>query len=103
MACRSSSRPAARAGRSGTPSGPSRSAGVPSLPSPVAHPSPILPLHEQADALLMDYGPPETNVQVVAAYGELELEYAAIRKHAALFDLPQRTVIEVTGAERLEF
>jgi folate-binding protein YgfZ len=51
----------------------------------------------------MDYGPPETGVQVVATYGELELEYAAIRKHAALFDLPQRAVLEVTGADRIDF
>jgi folate-binding protein YgfZ len=69
----------------------------------VSHPSPILPLHEQANALLMDYGPPQANVQVVATYGELELEYAAIRKHAALFDLPHRAVIEVTGADRIDF
>jgi folate-binding protein YgfZ len=51
----------------------------------------------------MDYGPPDANVQVVATYGELELEYAAIRKHAALFDLPHRAVIEVAGADRVDF
>src|SRR5262245_16249908 len=51
----------------------------------------------------MDYGPSEGNVQVVATYGELELEYAAIRKHAALLDLPHRAVIEVTGPDRLDF
>ncbi|MBX3362598.1 MAG: hypothetical protein KF705_14335 [Phycisphaeraceae bacterium] len=33
----------------------------------------------------------------------MELEYAAIRKHAALMDQPQRGVIVVTGADRLEF
>jgi folate-binding protein YgfZ len=65
--------------------------------------SPILPLHQQAQALLVMYGPPEAGVQVVATYGELELEYAALRKHCVLLDLPQRAVIEVTGADRLEF
>jgi folate-binding protein YgfZ len=65
--------------------------------------SPILPLHQQAQALLVTYGPPEAGVQVVATYGELELEYAALRKRCVLLDWPQRAVIEVTGADRLEF
>ncbi len=51
----------------------------------------------------MTYGPPEAGVQVVATYGELELEYAALRKHCILLDQPQRAMIEVTGADRLEF
>jgi folate-binding protein YgfZ len=69
----------------------------------VARVSPILPLHQQANDLLIEYGPPGTCVPVVATYGELELEYAALRKHSILLDLPQRAVIEVTGADRLDF
>jgi len=42
-------------------------------------------------------------IQIVGTYGELELEYASIRKGCLLLDLPQRAVLEVTGADRLEF
>lgn len=42
-------------------------------------------------------------IHLVGTYGELELEYAAIRKGCLLLDLPQRAVLEVTGADRLEF
>ncbi len=66
----------------------------------MARTSPLLPLHEQAQALVQPYG---ESVAVVGTYGELELEYAAIRKHCGLMDLPQRGVIEVRGPDRLEF
>ena len=36
-----------------------------------------MPLHEQAEASFLPYG---LNVQVVESYGEIEAEYAAIRK-----------------------
>ncbi len=41
--------------------------------------------------------------ELVAAYGPVEPEYAAIRRGSALFDAPQRGVIAVTGADRREF
>lgn len=90
----------------------------------MARQSPIQPLHDQAGAMLLPYGPdvpvttalssaadssstpatpPSEPILVVGTYGELELEYAAIRKGCLLLDLPQRAVLEVTGAERLEF
>ncbi|MBX3389704.1 MAG: aminomethyltransferase family protein [Phycisphaeraceae bacterium] len=83
----------------------------------MARQSPIQPLHDQAGAMMLPYGPdspppqapdapaheaPEP-VNIVGTYGELELEYAAIRKGCLLLDLPQRAVLEVTGADRLEF
>lgn len=52
------------------------------------------------------YGPGdevESKVEVVETYGELELEYAAIRKSCMLMDQPHRGMIEVTGRDRLEF
>lgn len=77
----------------------------------MSHPSPINPLHEQAQAMVLGYGPESGTpalggiepIAVVGTYGELELEYAALRKGCLLLDLPHRSVLEVTGSERLEF
>jgi folate-binding protein YgfZ len=70
-------------------------------------PSPILPLLEAADALLRSYGDAPEGHSAPALLAEqiveLELEYAAIRKHAALLDQPNRGVIVVTGSDRLDF
>jgi tRNA-modifying protein YgfZ len=79
------------------------------LVRPMSHPSPINPLHEQAQAMVLAYGPEAGTpggaepIAVVGTYGELELEYAALRKGCLLLDLPHRSVLEVTGGERLEF
>ncbi|MBN8599126.1 MAG: aminomethyltransferase family protein [Planctomycetes bacterium] len=95
----------------------------------MARQTPIQPLHDQAGAMMLPYGPdaqvssgapadsesqlpsgstatfapPSAPIEIVGIYGELELEYAAIRKGCLLLDLPNRAVLEVTGAERLEF
>lgn len=56
--------------------------------------------------MLIPYGPPDaqgTRPELVETFGELELEYAAVRKSAAILDRPDRGVIEVTGAERIDF
>jgi len=68
--------------------------------------SPILAQHQQAEAATLTYGTGADGtpvVEVVGTFGDLELEYAAIRKSCVLIDLPQRGVLEVTGPERLEF
>lgn len=88
--------------------------------------SPLLSIHRQAEAVLVAYeaprasgssggeiaegarspGSPGTHaddVLVVSTFGQLDVEYAAIRKHAAIFDQPHRAIIEVTGADRLDF
>lgn len=68
--------------------------------------SPILPLHENAEAIFAPYGTadaPTTAVPVVQTYGQLAIEYAAIRKSCGLLDLPQRSTLIVTGADRLTF
>ena len=62
-------------------------------------PNPLYPLHEQAEAEFQPYD----TVQIVSTFGEPEAEYAAIRKSAALFDEPQRGVLELTGKDRLPF
>jgi tRNA-modifying protein YgfZ len=80
----------------------------------MARTSPLQRLHRQAEAHIAVYGPSPASpdapieatreaVEVVESYGELEIEYAAIRKACILVDQPHRGLIEVTGADRLEF
>jgi tRNA-modifying protein YgfZ len=65
--------------------------------------SPLQKLHQLAEASVIAYGPREAGIVVVETFGELELEYAAIRKSCILLDLPQRGVVEITGKDRLDF
>ncbi|MFN0132027.1 MAG: YgfZ/GcvT domain-containing protein [Phycisphaerales bacterium] len=69
----------------------------------MARVSPLHNLHQQAEASISPYGPPEAGVLVVETFGELELEYAALRKGSILLDEPQRSVIEVRGGDRQDF
>src|SRR6266566_4751273 len=62
--------------------------------------NPLHALHEQAEAAFLPYG---DDVSIVESYGEMEAEYAAIRKGAALMDAPHRTVAILTGKDRLSF
>jgi folate-binding protein YgfZ len=41
--------------------------------------------------------------EIPARFDSVEVEYAAIRRDAALVDFPQRGTLEVTGAERIPF
>lgn len=77
--------------------------------------SPLKRLHQEAEASLTAYGPAigvradgesepqRVSVEVVETFGELEIEYAAIRKSCVVIDQPNRGVVEVTGPDRLEF
>ncbi len=52
------------------------------------------------------YGPLDRNeptCEVVGTYGDLEAEYAAIRKGAGVLDCPHRGTLRVSGADRLGF
>lgn len=40
---------------------------------------------------------------LVEAFDPVEIEYAAIRTHAAVFDMPHRATLVVTGPDRLSF
>ena len=55
----------------------------------------------------LPYGPEDAgesaSCQLVASYGPVEPEYAAIRRKAGLLDAPHRGTIEITGPDRLEF
>lgn len=61
--------------------------------------NPLQTIHEQAEAAFVAYG----DFQIVESYGEMEAEYAAIRKSAALLDAPHRSVVVLTGKDRLTF
>jgi folate-binding protein YgfZ len=61
--------------------------------------NPLQNLHEQAEAEFQPYG----DLQIVCTFGEPQAEYAAVHKGCALFDLPQRGVLEVTGPDRVDF
>ncbi|MDX2117611.1 MAG: glycine cleavage T C-terminal barrel domain-containing protein [Planctomycetota bacterium] len=68
--------------------------------------SPIASQHHQAEAATLSYGSGADGtpvIDVVGTFGDLELEYAALRKGCVLLDQPHRGVIEVKGRERLEF
>src|ERR1035437_2140348 len=62
--------------------------------------NPLQQMHEQAEASFLPYG---DVAQIVESYGEVEAEYAAIRKGAALLDAPHRSVVFLTGKDRLSF
>lgn len=65
----------------------------------VDYPNPLKTLHEQAGAEMLPYGA----VEIVSTFNEPQAEYAAIHKGCGLMDLPQRGIVEVTGADRLKF
>lgn len=62
--------------------------------------NPLQAMHEQAEAEFLPYGP---DVRIVESFGEVEAEYAAIRKGASLMDSPHRGVVILTGKDRLSF
>ncbi|MAE61642.1 MAG: hypothetical protein CMJ49_09840 [Planctomycetaceae bacterium] len=65
----------------------------------MSHPSPLHASHDRVEALFTPFG----EVEIVADFGSLEREYAAIRKTAGLLDCPQRGLIQLKGGDRLEF
>lgn len=67
------------------------------------HRSPISTRHHDADAFFLFYGDQDTRAEVVETFGELEMEYAAIRKSCVLFDAPHMGAVRATGGERLAF
>lgn len=61
--------------------------------------NPLLDLHRQAEAELQSYGP----MEIVSTFGEPQAEYGAVRKACALIDQPHRTIVEISGKDRLTF
>jgi folate-binding protein YgfZ len=96
------------------------------LALPMAFPSPLEPFFSTAGAVMMPYGgvqesavaaaaaavageAPGANaaapisVLLVAACGPVEIEYASTRRGCGLFDNAARSIIELRGADRLDF
>lgn len=69
----------------------------------MAIPSPLRTRWIELGATLVLYGPPERGVELTESFGDLELEYASIRRGCALIDRPDRAVVEATGADRAAF
>lgn len=69
----------------------------------MAHPSPLNQTHQLGQAVFGEYGPAETSIKLVEAFDPIEIEYAAIRRHAAVIDLPQRATLTITGDDRVSF
>ncbi len=67
--------------------------------------SPLRKRQDEAGAVRLFFGDAEAGVgaSVVDTFGELEAEYAAIRKGCVLIDQPQIATVRVTGADRHEF
>lgn len=69
----------------------------------MAHVSPLREHHLQAEATLVPYGPVALQIELVESFGELDFEYAAIRKACVLLDQPNRGTIEIVGEDRADF
>ncbi|MEM9372752.1 MAG: glycine cleavage T C-terminal barrel domain-containing protein [Planctomycetota bacterium] len=65
--------------------------------------SPMQAEFAASDALMIPYQSGEISVDVVGAFEEVGIEYAAIRKACVLFDMPHTATIEVRGSERMDF
>lgn len=59
--------------------------------------------HTEREAFFLPYGAPECPSEVVETFGDLDMEYAAIRKGCVIFDLPHIGTIEITGSDRCDF
>lgn len=60
-------------------------------------------LFSSQGASMTAYGSGESAATVVETFGAYEAEYAALRKGVGVMDCPQRAVIELTGADHLDF
>ena len=65
--------------------------------------SPLTDTFRNAGADLLPYGPPTTGIELVESFGELDFEYAALRKACVLIDRPDRGTIEVSGPDAVSF
>ncbi|MBI1370105.1 MAG: hypothetical protein GC162_15805 [Planctomycetes bacterium] len=66
----------------------------------MAVPSPLFEHDQAADALFLPWG---DKAQMVAQLDVIELEYAAIRKTAAMLDSPHRGLLRISGKDRVDF
>ena len=65
--------------------------------------TPLHSIHEAAEAFFVNYGPPQQQTPVVETFGQLDMEYAALRKSVVIFDEPHYATLKITGSERHAF
>jgi len=65
--------------------------------------SPLHQSHVEAEASFLSWGAREEAIDVVETFGDPPIEYASIRKACALLDEPHLGVLDLTGADRLDF
>lgn len=66
----------------------------------MANPSPLNQRHEADDAVFTSFG---DSTPLVAEFEAHEIEYAALRKAAAVMDCPHRGLVQLTGDDRVDF
>ncbi|MEO1008479.1 MAG: glycine cleavage T C-terminal barrel domain-containing protein [Planctomycetota bacterium] len=65
--------------------------------------TPMADLYERVAATLQPYGSAERGLLVPMAFGEVELEYAALRRGCVVVDLPHHGTLSITGGDRIDF
>jgi len=65
--------------------------------------SPLHEDHQRKEAFFLGYGSEKMPSQVVETFGDLDMEYAAIRKGCVIFDEPHVGTIRVIGDDRGAF
>jgi len=68
--------------------------------------TPLHAIHQAAEAFFLNYGPPQRpnhQTPIVETFGQLDMEYAALRKAAVVFDEPHMATLKITGSERHAF
>ena len=66
-------------------------------------PTPLKKEHEEKAVGFLNYGPEESAIALPIHFGEPEVEYAAVRKTAALSDMPQRGLLRMSGEDHVAF
>ncbi len=67
------------------------------------HQSPLHAHHTRQEAFFLSYGTGEEVCAVVETFGDLDMEYASIRKGCVIFDEPHVGTVRVIGDERCSF
>lgn len=69
----------------------------------MARQSPLIERLAALEPMVLGYGPGGLAVPVIESFGQLEFEYASLRRSGVIMDQPHRGTIEVRGSDRLDF
>lgn len=65
--------------------------------------NPLEKLHAEREAIMLPYERAGSTVNVAGAFDAVPVEYAALRTACGVLDLPHHAVIEISGADRIDF